>query len=52
MDISGSVFVEGTLICGGLQLTSTSSDTGGAEGSIGFDSVTVNTINSGQSIQF
>lgn len=52
MDISGSLFVEGTLICGGLQLTSTSSDTGGAEGSIAFDSVTVNTINSGQSIQF
>ena len=57
MDVSGSLFVEGKLICGALQLTGTSTDGDAGEGAVAFDTVTVSTlnadsVNSGQTIQF
>jgi len=45
LDVSGSIFVSGTVTCGSIATT-------GSTGGLSLDTFTANTINSGQTIQF
>ena len=45
LDVSGSIFVSGTVTCGSIATT-------GSTGGLSLDTFSANTINSGQTIQF